>query len=233
MTRALPRARRAGPLVLAAAAALASAGCASIAATQNSEPAVSGELWYVKQRTFFGLVFSSTVWYCHPPEKGAARCVEAKLFDHGQAPEESGGSAGSAAPAAPTADPHLWRVATKSVELAVACGQVKTVLAADEACVEEQCRAPLELSRLFMARCKEQNAADSEAVVKLRESWRKQMKGNDGGPCYSTLKRAIRIAEVAEEYTTQCLKGREPGNFEKMILDGKGRAPKKAPAPAE
>ncbi len=206
-----------------------STGCAAVTGTQSSGTAVTGELWYVKQRSFFGLVLSSSVWYCAPPSRGPAVCVEAQIYDSGEAPEASERSASTPSNTpAPTEDPPIWRVATRSIDLATACGEVKSTLAEDEECAGEQCRASLELMRVFIARCREQPSTDFAGAIKLRDLWRGRVEG-DGGACFGTLKRAIRADDAAEEYTAQCLKGREPGKLEKAILDGKGRAQKAKP----
>jgi hypothetical protein len=54
-------------------------GCAYVTSNQNATPTVSGELWYVKQRSLFGLVFSSRVFHCAPPSSGSAKCKEATI----------------------------------------------------------------------------------------------------------------------------------------------------------
>jgi hypothetical protein len=54
-------------------------GCAYVTATQNSTPSVHGDLWYVKQRALFGLVFSSRVFHCAPATSGPSKCKEATI----------------------------------------------------------------------------------------------------------------------------------------------------------
>jgi hypothetical protein len=229
-------------LFLSMAALSLTTGCATaVTATQNSSATASGELWYVKQSNLFGLVTSSSIWHCAPPTKGRATCVEAQIVDGGKALEEAGArateepGANAASPPAPRGDPPIWRVASRSIDLAAACREVDATLDEDEECAGEQCRAPLELMHLFITRCREQPATDFAAAVKRRDLWRERVDG-DGGACFATLKKAIRDADAADEYTSQCLKGREPGKLEKAILDGKGQQRKKKakePAPAE
>ncbi len=229
-------------LSLSMAALSLTTGCATaVTATQNSSATASGELWYVKQTNLFGLMLGSSIWHCAPPTKGRATCVEAQIVDSGKELEEAGARAaedpgGNAAnPSAPRGDPPIWRVASRSIDLSAACREVNATLAVDEECAAEQCRMPLELMQLFIGRCREQPGTDFAATVKLRNLWRERVDG-DGGACFATLKKAIRDADAAQEYTSQCLKGREPGKLEKAILDGKGQQQKKkapAPAPAE
>ena len=222
-------------LFVSAAVLFLTSGCAAVTATQNSGTAATGELWYVKQRALFGLVFSSTIWHCAPPQKGPATCVEAQIYSGGEAAsEESSSSAATQPPPPPPQeDAPIFRVATRSADLSEACGQVKAALAQDEACAGEQCRAPLELMRLYIARCKELPTTDFAGAIKLRDLFRGRVEG-DGGACFGTLKKAIRSERAAEEYTAQCLKGRAPGKLEKAILDDKGgMQKKKAPATVE
>lgn len=208
----------------ALAALFLATGCAAVTSTQNSDARASGELWYVKQTNLFGLIVSSSVWHCPPPTKGAATCVEAEMVYNGNAPTES--SEPAAAQPVSQEDPPIWRVATRSVDLAAACMEVRSLLNKDEECAGEQCRAPLELVKLFIVRCREQPSTDFAAAVKVRDLWRDRVEG-DGGTCFATLRKAIREPEAAEEYTSKCLKGREPGKVEKAILDGKGQQQKK------
>ncbi len=66
--------------VLAVALALgALPGCAYVTAAQNSTSTVQGDLWYVKQRAIYGLVFSTRVFHCAPAASGAAKCKEATI----------------------------------------------------------------------------------------------------------------------------------------------------------
>ncbi|MFO0755688.1 MAG: hypothetical protein U0359_04325 [Byssovorax sp.] len=211
-------------LLTTALAAYLSTGCAAVVATQSSTPTVSGELWYVKNRSLFGLVLSSSVYYCPPPQRGPATCVEAQIYDSGEAPESTETPAPNPA-TAPAEDPPIWRVATRAVDLTTACGEVKAMLAQDEECAGEQCRAPTDLIRLYIVRCREQASTDFAGAVKLRDLWRDRVEG-DGGTCAGKLHQAIRDESAAEEYKAQCLKEREPGKLEKAILDGKGRSKK-------
>jgi hypothetical protein len=57
----------------------AAPGCAYVTAAQNSTSTVNGDLWYVKQRAIWGLVFSSRVFHCAPPASGSAKCKEATI----------------------------------------------------------------------------------------------------------------------------------------------------------
>jgi hypothetical protein len=212
----------------AATALFLATGCAAVTATQNSGPTASGELWYVKQTNLLGLVVSSSIWHCPPPQRGPATCTETQIIHGDAASGEPGGN--TASPSAPRGDPPIWRVASRSIDLAAACREVNATLNEDLECAAEQCRAPLELMQLFITRCREQPATDFAATVKLRDLWRERVDG-DGGACFATLKKAIREADAADEYTAQCLKDRAPGKLEKAILDGKGHQQKKKKAP--
>jgi hypothetical protein len=66
-------------MLVAALALAATPGCSYVTANQNATQTVSGELWYVKQRAFFGLVFSSRIFHCAPPGLGSAKCKEASI----------------------------------------------------------------------------------------------------------------------------------------------------------
>jgi hypothetical protein len=68
-----------GRVLLAALMLAAMPGCAYVTANQNATSTVSGEMWYVKQRAFIGLVFSSRVFHCAPPGPGPAKCKEATI----------------------------------------------------------------------------------------------------------------------------------------------------------
>jgi hypothetical protein len=68
-------------VLLTAVMLAATPGCAYVTANQNATNTVSGELWYVKQRALFGLVFSSRVFHCAPPSSGPAKCKEANIAE--------------------------------------------------------------------------------------------------------------------------------------------------------
>jgi hypothetical protein len=59
---------------------LAGLGCSFIGSAVPSETTVTGELWYTRNRFFFG---SDQVFYCPPPPQPgvAPQCVEAEIVD--------------------------------------------------------------------------------------------------------------------------------------------------------
>lgn len=217
----------------AALVALAS-GCTYITSTQNAESAVSGEIWYVKQHVFLGLTYRASIWHCAPPSSGRASCEEARLV-HGDAGSRSAPTPASNAQAAsPTPEwPNvpLWSIVARTKAPEAACKDVKAALELDASCAKEQCAAPLDLASIYIDRCKD---VDSKGVVdagRLRKAFRAEVQG-DGGECYATLRKAIRVEDFAKEYTEKCLKDRAPGNLEGAILSGKGWPKKKPAAPS-
>lgn len=56
-------------------------GCASVTSAMGGNTTDTGESWYVRSTGFFGMVFSSKVFYCPAPANGPAQCKEAKMVE--------------------------------------------------------------------------------------------------------------------------------------------------------
>jgi hypothetical protein len=55
-------------------------GCAAVTSSMPSSTAVTGEAWYTEATGFFGMYWSSKIYYCPAvTQAGPATCKEAKL----------------------------------------------------------------------------------------------------------------------------------------------------------
>lgn len=210
------------PQVRLFAAALLVCSCSYTTSSTNADPKLSGELWYVRTDMFLGIPVSSSVYYCPPPTAGAAECLQAHMAE--QSADTSPGSAATAPTAKADSDEDdpdptiFWSVVTKAKGAAEACADVRAALAKDETCSAEQCRAPLALASVHIARCAKDDP-EIESVRALQMAWKGEVKGSPDA-CFRALLRLARSRadDVGKRYASQCLASRAPNAIEKALL---------------
>ena len=66
---------------LMALAVMSLSACSAVLSSTPTTPSVNGDAWYTEVTGFFGMAFSSRVYYCPAPTDGAAVCKEAKYVE--------------------------------------------------------------------------------------------------------------------------------------------------------
>lgn len=130
-----------------------------------------------------------------------------------------------AAMTAPTAEPHvdqppgrIWEALVGDRETSSGCAEVKRLLRGDEACVGEQCRAAARLAFDFIAQCRQMDPEGARDVRRWRRAWQQQAPRRPPDQCFSRFVRSIGSAQRAQRDQQTCLKAREGGYLERLLI---------------